>query len=143
MAVTDLPLTLPGKKFDSDQKQHRANIKTLEEFAQKAFAQLVPTGAIFPYGGTVPPANYLLCDGAAYKRLEYKELFAVIGTSYGGGDGATTFNVPNYKSGSATTLRVPVGAGTGAVIGTTTGSILSNAATVQGAGIVSNFIIKS
>ena len=48
----------------------------------------------------VPPvsARYIECDGSAINRVQYKELFAVIGTTYGIGDGVTTFNLPNFPS---------------------------------------------
>jgi hypothetical protein len=52
------------------------------------------------------PSGYLACDGSAISRTTYAELFAVIGTTYGVGDGTTTFNLPNYidnfAQGSAT-----------------------------------------
>jgi microcystin-dependent protein len=54
-------------------------------------------GIIAPYGGTVLPTGWLLCDGSAVSRSLYPELFAAIGTTYGAGDGSTTFNLPNYK----------------------------------------------
>lgn len=59
----------------------------------------VPLGAILPlaHNSTVP-AGYLLCDGAAVSRTMYPDLFSVIGTTYGAGDGSTTFNVPNYNT---------------------------------------------
>lgn len=63
------------------------------EFAMDA----LPVGAMSPYGNVVPPDNWLLCDGSAVSRTEYSELFAIIGTSYGVGDGVTTFNLPNKK----------------------------------------------
>ena len=56
-----------------------------------------PVGAILPFGGSNPPSGYLLCDGQAVSRSYYAELFAVIGTRFGAGDGSTTFNVPNLK----------------------------------------------
>ncbi len=56
-----------------------------------------PVGAILPFGGSNPPSGYLLCDGQAVSRSYYAELFAIIGTSFGSGDGSTTFNVPNLK----------------------------------------------
>lgn len=43
------------------------------------------------------PIGYLECDGSAISRLDYAELFAVIGESYGVGDGVNTFNVPDYR----------------------------------------------
>ena len=57
----------------------------------------LPIGSQIPYGSTTPPANWLVCDGSAVSRTTYAELFAVIGTSYGAGDGSTTFNLPNKK----------------------------------------------
>lgn len=60
-------------------------------------------GAIVAYGGTLPPTGFLLCDGSAVSRVTFSALFAVIGTTYGTGDGSTTFNLPNLKG------RVPVG----------------------------------
>lgn len=63
----------------------------------------VPVGVLYPFGGSVAPTNYLICDGSAISRTEYSELFNVIGTSYGEGDGETTFNLPNLKG------KVPVG----------------------------------
>ena len=55
----------------------------------------VATGIVTPFAGITVPTGYLLCDGQAVSRTTYSALFAVIGTSYGEGDGSTTFNVPN------------------------------------------------
>ncbi|MDD5482833.1 MAG: tail fiber protein [Kiritimatiellae bacterium] len=54
-----------------------------------------PIGAIHMFAAANAPAGWLLCNGAAVSRTSYSNLFAVIGTSYGAGDGSTTFNVPN------------------------------------------------
>ena len=43
------------------------------------------------------PENCLMCDGSELSRDIYSELFAVIGTTYGEGDGSTTFNIPDYR----------------------------------------------
>ena len=56
-----------------------------------------PVGAIFGYPSLTPPTGYMVCDGSELSRTEYASLFAVIGTSYGVGDGSTTFNIPNIK----------------------------------------------
>lgn len=56
-----------------------------------------PIGAIIPYGGDVAPDDWLLCQGQAISRIDYSDLFEVIGTTYGSGDGSTTFNIPNLK----------------------------------------------
>lgn len=55
----------------------------------------MPVGSIIPYAGTTIPAGYLLCDGSAISRTTYSALFASIGTTYGAGDGNSTFNLPN------------------------------------------------
>ncbi len=57
----------------------------------------VPTGAIFSFPLETPPTGYLVCDGSAVSRTTYADLFAVLGTSYGAGDGSTTFNLPDYR----------------------------------------------
>lgn len=63
----------------------------------------LPVGAIIPYSGSTIPTNFLLADGSAVSRTTYSELFEAIGTTYGTGDGSTTFNLPNLKG------KVPVG----------------------------------
>jgi hypothetical protein len=57
----------------------------------------VPTGAILPFAGptTAIPSGWALCNGAAVSRTTYSQLYSVIGTAYGVGDGSTTFNLPN------------------------------------------------
>lgn len=71
-----------------------------------------PVGAIFPFGGTDIPISFLLCDGSAVSRTDYEDLFNVIGTAFGTGDGSTTFNLPDLRE------AVPKGAGlTGKTVG--------------------------
>lgn len=57
---------------------------------------IVPVGSIVPYAADTPPDGWLVCDGAAVNREYYTELFAVINTKYGSGDGSRTFNLPNF-----------------------------------------------
>ena len=57
----------------------------------------MPAGSIMAWGGATAPNNWLICDGAAISRSTYASLFAAIGTTYGTGDGSTTFNLPNLK----------------------------------------------
>ena len=56
-------------------------------------------GTILPYTGSDAelPTGYMLCDGAELSRTDYSDLFAVIGTSFGSGNGSSTFNLPNLK----------------------------------------------
>lgn len=60
---------------------------------------LWPVGAKLEHFGSTAPANFLACDGAAVSRATYSALFAVIGTTYGAGDGSTTFNLPTANDG--------------------------------------------
>ena len=55
----------------------------------------VPVGAVIAYAANSAPDGYLLCNGAAVSRTTYENLFAKIGTTYGSGNGSTTFNLPN------------------------------------------------
>ena len=54
-------------------------------------------GTIKPWPKAAAPSGYLLCDGTAVSRTTYAELFAVTGTTYGVGNGSTTFNVPQLQ----------------------------------------------
>lgn len=56
---------------------------------------LPPVGSVIAFAGNSSPAGWLLCDGSAVSRETYADLFAVIGTTYGAGDGSNTFNVPD------------------------------------------------
>lgn len=79
-----------------------------------------PIGSILPFGGGVVPSGFLLCDGSAVSRIFYQDLFAIIGTTFGPGDGSTTFNLPDLRQ------RFPLGkaaSGTGATLGSTGGAI--------------------
>jgi len=60
-------------------------------------------GTIKLHPSTSPPSGWLVCDGTAISRTTYSSLFGVIGTTFGVGDGSTTFNIPNLKG------RFPVG----------------------------------
>ena len=62
-----------------------------------------PVGTIVPFTAASTPAGFLLCDGAAVSRTTYAALFAVMGTTYGVGDGSSTFNVPNLSG------KIPLG----------------------------------
>lgn len=57
----------------------------------------LPSGVIEMYGGSSAPTGWLLCDGSAVSRTTYANLYAVIGTTFGVGDGSTTFNLPDFQ----------------------------------------------
>ena len=76
---------------------------------------LVPTGCLIMWPSNTIPSDWKLCNGAAISRVTYATLFALLGTTFGAGDGSTTFNLPNYKN------RMPYGADS-VVVGATGGS---------------------
>ncbi len=71
---------------------------------------LLPVGSMIAFAGTSAPGGYLLCDGAEVDRRAYADLFGVVGTRYGEGDGSTTFNVPTL-AGPATGAALDVTVG--------------------------------
>jgi microcystin-dependent protein len=74
---------------------------------------VAPTGAMFAWPMPTPPGGYLICNGQAISRTVYSALFATISTTYGVGDGTSTFNLPNLSG------RVPLGSsGTHAIAST-------------------------
>ena len=72
-------------------------------------------GNIIAFTGSTIPEGYLECDGAALSRSDYADLFDVIGTTYGPGDGSTTFNLPNLSG------KVSMGVSNNHSIGSTGG----------------------
>jgi microcystin-dependent protein len=65
-----------------------------------------PTGGVMPFSGTTPLPGWLIADGSEVSRTQYADLFAVIGITYGAGNGTTTFNLPDLRG------RVVAGLGT-------------------------------
>tara|TARA_Y100001963_G_scaffold40191_1_gene56303 strand:- start:4192 stop:5463 length:1272 start_codon:yes stop_codon:yes gene_type:complete len=57
----------------------------------------VPTGGVLPFAGGSAPSGFLLCDGSAVSRSTYSDLFTAISTTYGVGDGSSTFNIPDLR----------------------------------------------
>jgi microcystin-dependent protein len=64
---------------------------------------LAPSGVVLPYAGAAAPAGWLLCAGQAVSRTTYATLFTALSTTYGAGDGTTTFNLPDLRG------RIPGG----------------------------------
>ena len=60
-------------------------------------AQTVPAGSVFNFAASTAPTGYLECSGAAVSRATYAALFAVTSTTFGVGDGSTTFNLPDLR----------------------------------------------
>jgi microcystin-dependent protein len=93
-AASDITLTLPssdGNANDVLQSDGSGNLS----FA--ALPQAVPTGSVHMFATTTAPSGYLECDGSAVSRTTYADLFTVIGTTWGAGDGSSTFNLPDLR----------------------------------------------
>lgn len=58
---------------------------------------VMPAGTVLPFAGISSPTGWLLCDGSAVSRTTYSRLFSAIGSTYGAGDGSTTFNLPDLR----------------------------------------------
>jgi microcystin-dependent protein len=56
-----------------------------------------PAGTVVDFAGSAAPTGWLICDGAAVSRATYPQLFANLGTTFGAGDGSTTFNLPDCR----------------------------------------------
>ena len=83
----------------------------------------IPTATIVPWSSASVPSGFLECNGTAVSRSTYSALFAIVGTTYGAGDGSTTFNLPNLAD------NVPVGKSPGKALASTGGA---NTATSTG-----------
>lgn len=77
-------------------------VPTTKKVSGDAF---MPVGTYIQFAGSSAPSGYLACDGGAVSRTTYADLFAVVSTTYGAGDGSTTFNLPDARG------LVMVGAG--------------------------------
>jgi microcystin-dependent protein len=104
----------------------------------------IPTATIVPWSDSSVPSGFLECNGAAVSRTTYADLFAIVGTTYGAGNGSTTFDLPDLQdnvavgksnnkalasSGGANTV-----ASTGNVGGSTANASLSVAQLANNAG---------
>jgi len=76
----------------------------------------IPTATIVPWSDSSIPTGFLECDGAAVSRTTYSALFSAIGTTYGVGDGSSTFNLPNLQD------NVAVGKSNTKALGSTGGA---------------------
>jgi microcystin-dependent protein len=92
--ASDITLTLPssdGNANDVLQSDGSGNLSFT------ALPQAVPSGTVHLFATTTAPSGYLECDGSAVSRTTYADLFAIIGTTWGEGNGSSTFNVPDLR----------------------------------------------
>ena len=95
-AVSVSGLTYPSADGSADQFLKTDGSGTLS-FATPTGTFSMPSGMIFPYAGSSAPTGYLLCHGQAVSRTTYADLFTAISTTYGSGDGSSTFNLPDLR----------------------------------------------
>ncbi len=76
----------------------------------------IPTATVVPWSDSSIPSGFLECNGAAVSRSTYAALFTIVGTTYGAGDGSSTFNVPDLQD------NVVVGKSNNKAIGSTGGA---------------------
>lgn len=85
-----------GRKINALERKESASVGG-------GIVESMPAGSIIAWGKATVPQNWLLCDGSVISRTTYASLFAAIGTTYGAGNGTTTFQLPDLRG------RVPVG----------------------------------
>lgn len=88
------------------EKTHTHDRYVEADYVKECISVAVPAGTVIAYAGSIAPDGFIACNGAEVSRETYAELFYVIGTTFGEGDGSTTFNLPDLTDrmvqGSAT-----------------------------------------
>lgn len=85
------------------------NFSQLDTLIKTIMDNILPIGVAVPYRGGTVPSWFLLEDGSAVSRTTYATLFTAIGTTYGAGDGSTTFNLPDSRGALDIGIDVNVG----------------------------------
>lgn len=121
----------------------------LDVFSRQEVVDLVetfcPAGEIAPFARTTPPAGWLVCDGSTVSRVTYARLFSAIGTTFGAGNGTTTFKLPDLRGEFIRGFDIDRGVDTGRafgsyqqdamqpITGTLTNTVFNSPASVSGA----------
>jgi microcystin-dependent protein len=124
IALADLPDNIPGSQL-ADASIPAAKLQS---------GAAIPAGFIMDFAGPTPPTGWLLCDGAAVSRTTFAALFAAIGTTWGAGDGSTTFNVPDLRGRVRAGRDNMGGTAAGRLTNTGTGNSGLNGQVLGGAG---------
>lgn len=117
---TDLGAPAASAHGQNTPGELRATAGTLKE-VQDAVT-VAPSGSIVMYGGTSAPSGWLICDGSQASRSTYSALFAIVGTTFGAGNGTTTFNLPDLRD------RFAIGKSGTKALGSTGGAATVNLA---------------
>lgn len=120
-ATNNFPGSAPGYIKSTAKRSNGTDAQTYFDGAGVARADgLIPPGTVLMWAGATAPSGWAICDGTTKSRTLDKPLFDVISTTFGAGDGSTTFNLPNLGG------RFPIGAGVktrGSVGGSETSTI--------------------
>jgi microcystin-dependent protein len=126
-SISPAPLASPALTGTPTAPTAAAGTNTTQ-IATTEFVQVAnPTGAVVAFAGSSAPTNWLLCYGQAVSRATYAALFAVVSTTYGAGDGTTTFNLPDLRGrtvagidnmGGSDAGRLDIANSSGTVVGT-------------------------
>lgn len=103
-------------KIDAQMKKNADAIAENTEAIEQITDTVLPAGLVAPFAGSSAPDGWLVCDGRAVSRSAYPKLFAAIGTTYGPGDGRTTFGIPDMRA------RVAAGSDNSHALADTAGS---------------------
>lgn len=101
----EVPAPATGAPRNSAQMREMA--QALLDMIAGAALTATPTGTVVAHAGNAAPGGWLLCDGRAVSRTTYAALYTVLGTRFGAGDGALTFNLPDLRG------RTVIGTGQG------------------------------
>lgn len=93
-------------------------VTNLQQNLQSQIYSSVPAGVVLPFAMATPPSGWLKCNGAIVSRTTYAALFAAIGTTYGAGDGSTTFALPDLRGEFVRGFDDSRGIDSGRIIGT-------------------------
>lgn len=113
---------------DSGIETFKVSMSTMALFVRES---IIPAGVVIPFAGSFAPDGWLLAYGQQVSRSTYSKLFASIGTTYGVGDGSTTFNLPDLRGrvpagrdnmGGSSANRLTTGGGSG-IDGSTLGAV--------------------
>lgn len=91
------PAPLERSKNLSDVADKAASRGNLDVFSKAEARQMAPAGLVATFARTTAPTGWMKANGAAISRTTYADLFAAIGTTFGSGDGVTTFNLPDMR----------------------------------------------
>ncbi len=95
---SESPLEVGQKINKLIENKANTDLSNLSATGENKFNAIVPTGTVISSAASSTPSGYLYCNGSAVSRTTYANLFNAIGTTYGNGDGSTTFNLPNYST---------------------------------------------